>query len=87
MKIEPDGDPVAGSIFGINVNEDQPVQIEVYADAELVFQHDCPDPPCHEQFLIAPEFAGKTLKIASRSILSAEWTSIELGIRPFKRVL
>lgn len=87
MKIQPDGDPIAGSIFGISVNEDQPVEIEVYAGGELVYEHDCPDPPCHEQFLIAPEFAGQTLKIVSRTGVSADWSSMELGILPAERTL
>lgn len=87
MKIRVDGQPIAGERLGIDVDDNDPVQIEVFSDSRLIWRHECPDPPCHEQFLIPSDHAGRTLQIASRSPSSQEWRSLELNILPPRKLV
>lgn len=39
--------------------------IRVFIDADLVYQRECDDPPCHEMLNIPPSSAGSLLRITA----------------------
>ena len=40
-----------------------PVHVRVLSEGQVLFSHDCKDPPCHERFLIPDSAAGKALHV------------------------
>lgn len=64
MDIESMQRPMAGEPFRFAVEGGVGItNIKVFVDSELVHQHDCDDPPCHELAMIPPGTRGATLRI------------------------
>ena len=64
MFIDTDDMPYAGERFAFTIRDAyERVTVHCYVDRHLVFHHDCPDPPCHEDFAIPPGTRGSILRI------------------------
>jgi hypothetical protein len=56
--------PVEGEPFRISAQEVAgSAKFKVYLNDEILWEHDCPDPPCHEQLMIPTNVAGSTLLV------------------------
>ncbi len=56
--------PVEGEPFRISAQEVAgSAKFKVYLNGEILWEHDCPDPPCHEQLMIPTNVAGSTLLV------------------------
>lgn len=64
MEIDTKTLPMAGELFQFDIEEETgQIKVDVYLDSELLFQHDCDDPPCHEMLIIPEHAHGSTLEI------------------------
>lgn len=67
MRIEVQGQPTAGRMFRAVVYDGIGVTSTTAAiDGVAVFKSDCPDPPCHEVFMIPMDAVGTTLTIEAK---------------------
>ncbi len=66
MIIENVGLPVAGKQFDFVIaSAVGKTTIELYIDASLILEVDCPDPPCHESIIIPISTRGSMLRIVA----------------------
>jgi hypothetical protein len=49
-----------------------PVRIQATVGGRVVYEHECPDPPCHEYFRIDASLGGQVLQVVARSPDGAE---------------
>jgi hypothetical protein len=67
MRIEVQGQPTAGRMLRAVVYDGVGVTSTTAAiDGVAVFQSDCPDPPCHEMFMIPSDAVGAVLTIEAK---------------------
>jgi hypothetical protein len=73
--------PIAGEEFSATAADFLGrATIEFYIDDELVHLLECPDPPCHDSFLLADSAAGKPLIIVGKDD-TGEALKVNLEIR------
>ena len=61
MKVTYKDAPMENSMFSVSADEVAgSATFKAYIDGNLIWQHECPDPPCHEQIRIPPKIAGST---------------------------
>lgn len=59
-----DSPPKVGETFNLHIYTDaKPAHVLWFIEGNLIRRHDCPDPPCHEQMFIQPEYSHKELRI------------------------
>ena len=64
MQLIYDKPPRIREIFRLSVyTTSGPARVECYVDGQLIFRTDCPDPPCHEQLYVRPEYNDSELLI------------------------
>jgi hypothetical protein len=80
MEMKTDAQAIAGRRFAIDVIDDGPVHVELHVGTDLVWKHDCPDPPCHEEVIVPERYAGESLTISARSPASPEGISRRVEI-------
>lgn len=60
-------EPIAGMTFDFRVtSEDAGIishKVSAFIAGRMVFENECPDPPCHETFYISEEDSDKILTI------------------------
>jgi hypothetical protein len=67
MKVSYEDRPVEGHIFRVSAEHVAGrAQFNAYLNGELFWEHECPDPPCHEQLRVPPSIAGGILLITVR---------------------
>ncbi|MBY3211497.1 hypothetical protein [Rhizobium laguerreae] len=64
MDIETFEAPRAGRVFRYILRDgSQLLRSRAFVNGQLVYSSDCPDPPCHEEFIVPPNAAGEMLQV------------------------
>jgi len=51
----------------------KPLVVRVHIGSQLLFEHRCPDPPCHETLLVPEGTADRKLKVSVTDERGAQW--------------
>jgi hypothetical protein len=72
MIVDTDGMPYAGEPFAFTIRDaHERVTVQCYVDRHLVFNDECPDPPCHEVVTIPRGTRGSMLRIVATTARGA----------------
>jgi hypothetical protein len=67
MKVGYKDPPIEDRMFALTAEEvSGSAHFTVYLNGQSFWEHECPDPPCHEQLRIPPNIAGSTLLVTVR---------------------
>lgn len=42
-----------------------PVKVSASVEGRVVYEHECPDPPCHEEFALGSDLGGAVLEVVA----------------------
>ncbi|MBY5536595.1 hypothetical protein HFO42_25920 [Rhizobium leguminosarum] len=64
MNLETFEQPRAGRTFRYILSDGvELMRSRAFVNGQLIYTNDCPDPPCHEEFIVPANAGGGTLRI------------------------
>ncbi len=79
MQMQYMSEPVAGETFSVEITEAAGAShLSAFVDEQLVYEVQCPDPPCHEAFTVPYGSGGSILRVVAEDASGSR--ELTLGI-------